>query len=76
MPWCEMCSDRCLSKGETEVMNLISEGRSNEFIARKLYRSKDTIRSRLKLLYMKLNIDGNSYQKRLKLALLGQEQRR
>ena len=62
-----------LSKRESEIMKLIAEGRSNDFIAKSLYRSKDTIRSFLKKLYIKLNIDGNKYDKRLKLALLGQD---
>ena len=87
MPWCEKCNDfhlrpqdclhgdRSLSEGEKEVMALIAEGRNNEFIAKKLYRSMGAIRSRIKSLYFKLDIDGNKYDKRLKLALLGQEQK-
>ena len=54
-------------------MMLIAEGRNNKFIAEKLYLSIHAIRSRLKSLYMKFDIDGNKYDKRLKLALLGQE---
>ena len=85
MPWCEMCGDyhlrlgECLrgemwlSEGEKEVMALIAEGRNNKFIAEKLYRSVGAIRSRIKNLYIKLDIDGNQYDKRLKLALMGQE---
>ena len=88
MPWCEMCNDyhlkpnECLrgeiwlSEREKEVMKLIAEGRNNEFIAKKLYRSMGAIRSRIKSLYFKLDIDGTKYDKRLKLALLGQEQRK
>ena len=64
-----------ITDGEKEVMKLIAEGRSNEFIAKKLYRSKHAIRSRLKNLYIKFDIDGNRYDKRLKLALMGQEQK-
>ena len=87
MSWCEKCSDyhlkpldcpygdRNLSRGEKEVMKLIAEGRSNESIAKELYRSLSAIRSRIKSLYFKLDIDGNKYDKRLKLALLGQEQK-
>lgn len=60
-----------LTERELEVMKLVAKGRSNEFIAEKLYRSKAAIRSRLKNLYIKLNVDGNKYEKRLKLALLG-----
>ena len=87
MPWCEKCNDfhlgpqdcpcgdRNLSRGEKEVMKLIAEGRSNESIAKELYRSLSAIRSRIKSLYFKLDIDGNKYDKRLKLALLGQEQK-
>jgi len=84
MAWCEKCSDfhlgpqdcpcgATLSKGEKEVMRLIAEGRNNKFIAETLYLSIHAIRSRLKSLYFKLDIDGNKYDKRLKLALLGQE---
>ncbi len=62
-----------LNEREKEVMALIAEGRGNEFIAKELYRSKDTIRSRIKNLYIKFGIKGNQYEKRLKLALLGQE---
>ena len=86
MPWCEKCNDfhlgpqdcpcgATLTENEKEVMKLIAEGRNNEFIAKKLYRSKHTIRSRLKSLYIKFDIDGNQYDKRLKLALLGQEKK-
>ena len=87
MPWCEKCNDfhlkpqDCLhgninlSENEIEVLKLIAEGRNNKFIAEKLYRSMGAIRSRLKDLYRKLNIDGNQYDKRLKLALLGQEKK-
>ena len=64
-----------LTENEKEVMKLIAEGRNNKFIAKKLYRSTHTIRSRLKSLYFKFDIDGTKYDKRLKLALLGQEQR-
>jgi DNA-binding NarL/FixJ family response regulator len=67
--------DMNLTDGEKEVMALIAEGRNNEFIAKKLYRSVDAIRSRIKKLYFKLNIDGTKYDKRLKLALMGQEQK-
>ena len=62
-----------ITDGEKEVMKLIAEGRNNEYIAEKLYRSVDAIRARLKNLYLKLNISGSKYDKRLKLALLGQE---
>ena len=86
MSWCEKCNDfhlgpqdclcgATLSEGEKEVMKLIAEGRSNEFIAKKLYRSMGAIRSRIKRLYFKLDIDGTKYDKRLKLALMGQEQK-
>jgi len=64
-----------LTENEKEVMKLIAEGRNNKFIAKKLYRSMGAIRSRIKNLYFKLDIDGNKYDKRLKLALLGQEQK-
>lgn len=64
-----------LTEGEKEVMKLIAEGRNNDYIAKTLYRSVHAIRSRLKNLYMKLDIDGNKYDKRLKLALMGQEQK-
>ena len=64
-----------LTDGEKEVMKLIAEGRSNESIAKELYRSLSAIRSRIKSLYFKLDIDGNKYDKRLKLALIGQEQK-
>lgn len=73
MAWCE--SGASLSEGEKEVMKLIAEGRNNKFIAEKLYRSMGAIRSRIKSLYFKLDIDGNQCNKRLKLALLGQEQK-
>ena len=87
MPWCEMCQDyhlklgNCLrgemwiSEREKEVMRLIAEGRNNEYIAKILFRSMGAIRSRIKSLYFKLDIDGTKYDKRLKLALLGQEQK-
>ena len=87
MPWCEKCNDfhlelhDCpngdmkLTDGEKEVMKLITEGRSNDYIAKILFRSKSAIRSRIKRLYFKLDIDGTKYDKRLKLALLGQEVR-
>jgi len=84
LAWCEKCLDyhlgphdcpcgATLSEGEKEVMKLIGEGRNNKFIAETLYLSIHAIRSRLKSLYFKLDIDGNKYDKRLKLALLGQE---
>ena len=87
MPWCEKCSDyhltsrECpfgdmnLTENEKEVMKLIAEGRNNKFIAEKLYRSVGAIRARIKSLYIKLDIDGTKYDKRLKLALMGQEQK-
>ena len=86
MPYCEKCSTfhfgphdcpcgASLSEREKEVMKLIAEGRNNKFIAKTLYVSIHAIRSRLKSLYMKFDIDGNQYNKRLKLALLGQEQK-
>ena len=87
MPWCEMCNDyhlrsrECLygemwlSKREKEVMALIAKGRSNKSIAEELSISVNTIRVYLKNLYIELNIDGTKYDKRLKLALLGQEQK-
>ena len=86
MSWCEKCNDfhlgpqdcpcgATLTENEKEVLKLIAEGMSNEFIAKKLYRSMGAIRSRIKSLYFKLDIDGNKYDKRLKLALLGQEQK-
>ena len=87
MPWCEMCQDyhlkfrECLrgeiwlSEREKEVMKLIAEGRNNKFIADKLFISINTVRVYLKNLYIVLDIDGNQYDKRLKLALLGQEQK-
>lgn len=62
-----------LSKKEIEVTKFIAEGRSNEYIANKLYRSKTTIRSHLMSIYKKLDIKGDQFNKRLKLALLGQE---
>lgn len=67
--------DMWLSEREKAVMKLIAEGRNNESIADKLYLSKHTIRDHLKSLYIKLDIDGTKYDKRLKLALLGQELR-
>ena len=85
MPWCEMCQDYhlklrdCLrgemrlSKREKEVMGLIAEARSNKSIAEKLSISIHTVRTYLKSLYIAFDIDGNKYDKRLKLALLGQE---
>ncbi len=84
MPWCEKCSDfhfgphdcpcgASLSDGEKEVMKLIAKGWNNKIISETLLRSVDAIRSRLKRLYMKFDIDGNTYHKRLKLALIGQE---
>ena len=87
MSWCEMCNDyhlkpnECLrgemwlSEREKEVMALIAKGMNNKFIAEKLYLSINTVRVYLKNLYIKLDIDGNQYDKRLKLALLGQEQK-
>ena len=87
MPWCEMCQDyhlrsrECLhgemwlSNREKEVMALIAKGMSNKFIAEKLYLSTNTIRVYLKNLYIAFKIDGTRYDKRLKLALLGQEQK-
>ena len=87
MPWCEMCQDyhlrsrECLhgemrlSKREKEVMALIAKGRSNKSIAEELSISVNTIRVYLKNLYIELNIDGTKYDKRLKLALLEQEQK-
>ncbi len=87
MSWCEMCQDyhlkpnECLRGGmwlnerEKEVMALIAKGMNNESIAKKLYLSINTIRVYLKNLYIKLEIDGTKYDKRLKLALLGQEQK-
>ena len=84
MSWCEKCNDfhlgpqdcpcgATLTEGEKEVMKLIAEGMNNAYIAKELHRSMHAIRSRLKSLYFKLDIDGNKYDKRLKLALLGQE---
>jgi DNA-binding NarL/FixJ family response regulator len=61
-----------LNKREREVMELIAEGKNNASIAKELHRSIYTIRSRIKNIYIKLNIDGNQYNKRLKLALYGQ----
>ena len=87
MPWCEMCQDyhlhsrECLygemwlSKREKEVTTLIAKGMSNKFIAEKLFISIHTVRVYLKGLYVVLDIDGTQYNKRLKLALLGQEQK-
>ena len=87
MPWCEMCQDyhlkldECLrgeiwiSEREKEVMALIAKGRNNESIAKELFISIHTTRSHLRNLYIKLDIDGNQYDKRLKLALMGQEQK-
>ena len=87
MPWCEMCQDyhlrlrECLygkmwlSKREKEVLALIAMGRSNKSISKKLSISTNTIRVYLKNLYIAFNINGNRYDKRLKLALLGQERR-
>jgi len=85
MAWCEKCSDhhlkhfecpygdRSLSKREREVLKLIAEGRNNKFIAETLSISIHTTRVFLKNLYIKLDIDGSKYDKRLKLALLGQK---
>jgi len=87
MSWCEKCldhhlkpfecpyGDRSLSKREKEVMKFIAEGRNNKSIAEKLSISIHTTRVHLKNLYIKLDIDGNKYDKRLKLALMGQEQK-
>ena len=87
MPWCEMCQDYhlrsrdCLRGGiwlserEKEVMALITKGMNNKFIAGKLCLSVNTIRVYLKNLYIAFDIDGNKYDKRLKLALIGQEQK-
>ena len=87
MSWCEKCSDHHLkpyecphgdrspSKREKEVLNLIAEGRNNKSIADKLELSIHTVRAHLKTLYIKFDIDGTKYDKRLKLALLGQEQK-
>jgi DNA-binding NarL/FixJ family response regulator len=61
-----------LTKREKEVIELIAEGRSNASIAKELHRSMGAVRSRIKNIYIKLNIDGNQYNKRLKLALYGQ----
>ena len=65
--------DMNLTEGEIEVMKLLAEGRTNGFIAEKLYRSTEAIRCRIKSLYIKLGISGEKYDKRLKLALLGQK---
>ena len=87
MPWCEMCQDyhlhsrdclrgeMWLSEREKEVMALIAKGMNNKFIAEKLCLSVNTIRVYLKNLYIAFDIDGTKYDKRLKLALLGQEQK-
>ena len=64
-----------LSKREKEVLSLLAEGRNNKSIARKLSISIHTIRVYLKNLYIAFDIDGTKYDKRLKLALLGQEQK-
>lgn len=61
-----------LNTREMEVVKLIAEGRSNASIAKELHRSMSAVRSRIKNIYIKLNIDGNQYNKRLKLALMGQ----
>jgi len=85
MSWCEKCKehhlkhfecphgDRSLSKREKEVIELIAEGRNNKSIAEILSISIHTTRVHLKNLYIKLDIDSNKYDKRLKLALMGQE---
>ena len=85
MAWCEKCKDhhlkhfecpygdRSLSEREKEVIKIIADGRNNESIAEKLSISIHTVRDHLRNLYIKLDIDGSKYDKRLKLALLGQK---
>ena len=59
-----------LSKREKEVAKLVAQGKSNAVIAAKLYISEDTLRSHLKAIYSKMDIeDAEQVSKRVMLAL-------
>ncbi|SMG36247.1 DNA-binding response regulator, NarL/FixJ family, contains REC and HTH domains [Marivirga sericea] len=52
--------DSPLSKRETEVLELISEGKSYFQISEELFISKDTARSHIRNIYIKLNVNSKS----------------
>ena len=59
-----------LTDREREVMKLVAKCYGNDKIAKKLYISVAALRTRLRKLYSKLEIDGSQFHKRLKLALV------
>ena len=52
----EKLKDLDLTKRETDVLMLISEGFSNDEIADKMYISKNTVKSHIKNIYLKLDV--------------------
>ena len=63
-----------LSERELEVFKLIGEEKSNKEIAKILFISEDTVRSHIKVIYMKYGYSKNPYYnpRRTRLILLSQ----
>lgn len=59
-----------LTDREREAMNLVAKCWKNEEIAKELCISVAALRTRLRKLYLKLEIGGTQFQKRLKLTLV------
>lgn len=63
-----------LTERQVEVLELLSQGWSNEAMAKTLFISISALRARITDLYVKFDLEGPSkYDKRLKLALIGKE---
>lgn len=59
-----------LTDREKETMELVAKCYGNNEIAKKLYISIAALRTRLKKLYSKFEINGSQFHKRLKLVLM------
>jgi len=66
--------ERVFTEREIEVLELLAQGWNNGAMAEKLFISYSAVRSRLKDLYAKFDLEEPSkYDRRLKLALIGKE---
>jgi len=60
-----------LSKAELRVLKCVLEGKSNKEIMEKLFISLSTVRTHMRRIYNKFNLEGTTHTKRQRLIAAG-----